>query len=123
MESQILQTIGLITIIVTAAAVFGVTGYYLTSGVYKCYRCNLRIASVKTRDVTTLSTPLIAKLGSYVGQRLCSDCWRELGLGDSSLGQTWLLGATIEYLKGTPNFITLFISLGALVVAIIALVK
>ncbi len=123
MESQILQTIGFITILVIAGVVFGAIPYFIFSGAYKCYRCNLRIASVKSRDVTSLSTTHIAKLGRYVGQKLCSDCWKELDTDDFPTGQTWLLGATIEYLKSTPNFIALFISIGALAVAIIALLR
>ena len=92
----------------------------------QCRRCSIRLASVKVNDANRLSSRVYADAGVdvlYAGRHVCSECWEELKDKGFSTGGTWAPGATVEYLKTTPNFIAIFISVGALVVSIIALLR
>ena len=79
---------------------------------------------MKVRDVSSLSSQQYAAAGAnvlYGGKHVCSVCWESLReLGFSTDGN-WAPGTIMEYLKTTPNFIAVLISLGALVVSVIAL--
>ena len=91
----------------------------------QCPRCSTRIASVKISD-RSLSPSRYEAAGSdrvYVGKHVCSVCWgalEELGFNNSG---NWAPGAVVEYLKTTPNFIALFISVAALVLSTVALLR
>ena len=92
----------------------------------QCRRCSIRLASVKVDDANRLSPRAYADAGVdvlYGGRHVCSGCWEELKDKGFSTGGNWAPGSIVEYLKTTPNFLALFISVGALVVAIIALLK
>lgn len=92
----------------------------------QCPKCLTRIASVKVGPIADLSSAEYeAAAGNrlYGGRRVCSGCWEALeDLGFRTTGN-WAPGAIVEYLKTTPNFIAIFISVGALVVSIIALLR
>ncbi len=90
----------------------------------QCRRCRIRLASVKVDDANRLSSQAYADAGVdvlYGGGHVCSVCWQELKDKGFPTGGNWAPGAIVEYLKNTPNFMALFISGGALAVAIIAL--
>ncbi len=98
----------------------------LIPNIVKCPRCLFRIASVKVSDTSSLSAQEYAAAGvdrDYKGKHVCSDCWGELRtLGYHTTGN-WGLGATAEYLKNVPNFLAMLISVGALVVSVVALLR
>ena len=92
----------------------------------QCPRCRFRIASVKVSSTSSLSSQEYQLAGGdrrYGGEHICSTCWGDLNkLGFFTTGN-WAPGATIEYLKTTPNFIAVLISVGALVVSIVAILR
>ena len=59
----------------------------------------------------------------YGDKHVCSACWEELKQKGFSIDGNWAPGAITEYLKNTPNAIAILISVGALVVSIVALVR
>lgn len=90
----------------------------------KCRRCGLHVASVKPGGITGISATRYELLGSdtlYSERPVCSVCWQELAVKGFPRGETWWTGATVEYLKNTPNSVAVLISVGSLIVAIIAL--
>ena len=92
----------------------------------KCRRCRLHVASVKTGDLITISSTRYEQLGIdkiYSKRPVCSTCWQDLAAKEFPTGETWWTGATVEYLKNTPNSVAVLISVGSLIVAIIALLK
>ena len=92
----------------------------------QCPRCKVHVASIKVSDVGTLSVENYQRAGrdrEYGGGHVCSECWPDLkGHGFWTMGN-WAPGAIVEYLKDTPNFIAIFISVGALVVSVVALLR
>ena len=122
--SSILSVVGLVAIFILVPYCSFQIGSFLVKA--RCTRCKLHIASVKMDSKVFLSTQeyeLIGEDRRYGGECVCSACWEELKeLGFDTTGN-WTPGATAEYLKNTPNFITVFISVGALIVAVIALLR
>ena len=106
-------------IFITYGFFFVIVPYWL-----RCPKCTIHLASVKVRDVSSLSSQQYAAAGAnvlYGGKHVCSVCWESLReLGFSTDGN-WAPGTIMEYLKTTPNFIAVLISVGALVVSVIAL--
>ena len=90
----------------------------------KCERCRIRIASLRAGSVSSIGPGRFERLGTdtiYSRKKICSHCWEQLEDKGFPSSETWGPGATAEYLKSTPNFLALFISIGALIVSIIAL--
>ena len=92
----------------------------------RCSRCKLHISSVKVAMLTHSTTKTAEQPISeqtHRGRLVCSTCWDELEeLGFDTDGH-WPPGVITEYLKNTPTFITVFISIGALIVSIFALLR
>ena len=60
---------------------------------------------------------------THRGKYVCSTCWNKLEeLGFDTEGY-WPPGVITEYLKNTPTFITVLISIAALIVSIYALLR
>ena len=92
----------------------------------QCPRCKLRIASVKVGTSTPSRTEDRTNAlqdGYYLGRYVCGECWAELKQVGLDTDGNWVPGATVKYVKDTPGFLAVFISLGALVVSIIALLE
>ena len=92
----------------------------------RCPRCKLHISSVKVAAITYSTITVIEQTReeqTHRGRRVCSTCWNKLAeLGFDTDGN-WPPGVITEYLKNTPNFVTVFISIGALIVSIFALLS
>ena len=55
--------------------------------------------------------------------KVCSDCRKYLQEIDFPIMGTWMIGALVEYLKNTPTFLAVFISLASLILSMVALFK
>ena len=80
----------------------------------RCPKCRFRIASVKFNSRHS---------SFYASKAVCSSCVREIQNEETGLTVqgTWWIGASVEYLKNTPNFIAIWIAIGALVVSIVGI--
>ena len=92
----------------------------------QCPRCKLRIASIKVGRSTPSPTEDHIKVPQgnyYLGRYVCEECWAELKQVGLDTDGNWMAGTVVKYVKDTPGLLAVFISLGALVVSIIALVE
>ena len=87
----------------------------------KCHKCNIRIASIKMANTYKAPYQDASSAELYVGKYICSVCWEVLKETGLNVEGTWLFGATVEYLKNTPNSLAVLISIGAFIVAIVSL--
>ena len=93
----------------------------------QCPRCKIHISSVKVGRASLSflreDAPETRDNMRYEDSYVCSICWEELKEMGFGTDGTWTAGALVEYLKSTPNFITVLVALAALVVSIVALVR
>ena len=92
----------------------------------QCPRCKLRIASVKVGIRTPTPTegdPTIPRGGYYLGRYICGECWADLKEVGLDTDGNWMPGTVVKYVKDTPGSLAVFISLGALIVSVFALLR
>ena len=100
------------------------TTYRLVTKAWLCDKCQLRIASIKIPPMRFLSSRRLEVLGDnsdLLDSTVCSNCWED-GLNHIDFpeaGRTWWFGATVEYVKNTPAFIALALSLVSLLLGIL----
>ena len=56
-------------------------------------------------------------------KKVCSNCRKQLDERAFPIRGIWFAGAVVEYLKNTPTFLAVFISLASLALSIVALFK
>ena len=120
--TTIVSWVGLVLI----ALVCGFFVIWAWAFMVQCSRCKLRIASVKIREMKYISTSNLEALGSdfkFTNSKVCSSCWDVLNDKGLPLDGTWWIGATIEYVKNTPAILAIGISIGSLVVSILAFLR
>ena len=114
-----------ITVIVLLV-VFGFVSWAVVSmstDVLKCRRCNIRISSIKIPQLRWPTAETVEALGDerrYLDSRVCSKCWEEdLRKLDFPEVHVWGVGATVEYVKNTPVFLAITLSIASLVLSIL----
>ena len=103
--------------------VFWVT-WHVVSKSWLCGKCRIRIASIKIPPMTFFDVRRLEVLGDnrhFLGSAVCSKCWEDdlKDLDFPSAGITWWFGAAMEYIKNTPAFLALALSIVSLVLGIL----
>ena len=91
-----------------------------------CARCKTRIASIRTWDVTRLGRIRNEEVAANIqlsNSKVCSDCKKYLVEIDFPIEGIWFNGALVEYLKNTPTFLAVFISVASLALSFVALFR
>ena len=87
-------------------------------------RCRTRIASIRTSDITSFGRSTRESVGDnmrFSNKKVCSGCKKFLEETDFPIQGIWFTGALVEYLKNTPTFLAVIVSIAALALSVIAL--